>query len=149
MRCVSPIRTRERSHGKKYPDLHLVIEDAISHVALLVEDKKGSITKHFTSSNAPIFANQNHFVNVLVNILDNAIKYADGPPKIDVYTDVTTTHVSRQSWTRALEWTKKPKSTFSKSFIVNKAGIFTISKSYGLGLAYVKRIVDLHEGKFK
>lgn len=146
---ISQLERGSAPMEKSTLDLHVVIEDAISHVALLVEDKKGSITKQFTSSNAPIFANQNHFVNVLVNILDNAIKYADGPPKIDVYTDVTTTHVSLTIKDQGIGMDQKTQKHIFEKFYREQGGNIHNIKGHGLGLAYVKRIVDLHEGKIQ
>ena len=68
-------------------DLNELIAEAVSHVSLIVTNKEGYIKTHL-DTNAPIFEGDfNHFTNLVVNILDNAIKYTEGPPKIDVYSE--------------------------------------------------------------
>jgi two-component system phosphate regulon sensor histidine kinase PhoR len=130
-------------------DLHALIDEAISHVALIVEDRKGYIKTHLSASDAVILANQNHFVNVLVNVLDNAIKYSEGAPKIDVYTDVTPTHVSLTIKDNGIGMDQNTQKHIFEKFYREQGGNIHNIKGHGLGLSYVKRIVDLHEGKIQ
>ena len=67
-------------------DIHEVIEDAISHVALIVQSRSGMIYKHLDATSVNISANMNHLTNVLINLLDNAIKYSEVSPIIEVRT---------------------------------------------------------------
>ena len=61
-----------------------LIDDAISHISLLAIDKEGTISTHFQAIQSEILVNPFHMTNVLVNILENALKYSEGKPKIDV-----------------------------------------------------------------
>ena len=67
-------------------DAHEVVEEAISHVALIVQNRAGMIFKHLDASISTINGNKNHLTNVITNLLDNAIKYSDGSPVIEVRT---------------------------------------------------------------
>ena len=57
-------------------DLHEVIEDATEHVKLLIGSKKGKINLKLNAINRYINGNKNHLENIIINILDNAIKYS-------------------------------------------------------------------------
>ena len=57
-------------------DLHEVIEDATEHVKLLIGSKKGKINLRLNAINRYIKGNKNHLENIIINILDNAIKYS-------------------------------------------------------------------------
>src|SRR5699024_1305000 len=83
---ISKLERNELDIKKERLQLHNLIEDAISHVQLIVENRQGFIHKHLQAERNNILANSSHFVNVLVNILDNAVKYSNEKPKIDVYT---------------------------------------------------------------
>ena len=64
-------------------DLHEVIEDATEHVKLLIGSKKGKINLKLNAINRFINGNKNHLENIIINILDNAIKYSKNSPVIN------------------------------------------------------------------
>ena len=64
-------------------DLHEVIEDATEHVKLLIGSKKGKINLKLNAINRYINGNKNHLENIIINILDNAIKYSKNSPVIN------------------------------------------------------------------
>ncbi|MBT8294825.1 MAG: HAMP domain-containing histidine kinase, partial [Gramella sp.] len=70
---ISKLEKNELDLKKERYQLHDLIYDAVSHVELIVEDRGGYIQTHFGALRSSILANQDHFTNVLVNILDNAI----------------------------------------------------------------------------
>ena len=67
--------------------IHEIIEDAIDHVNLILEDRQGTIDTHFNAERTSVLLNEVHFINVIVNILENAIKYSPNIPKIDIFTE--------------------------------------------------------------
>jgi two-component system phosphate regulon sensor histidine kinase PhoR len=73
--------------SKDRVNVHDIIEDAITHVELIVDDRGGYINTHLDAERSEVLANEMHFTNVIVNMLDNAIKYSEDAPKIDVYTE--------------------------------------------------------------
>ena len=129
-------------------DLHDVIDDAISHVSLLTLDKKGSITTHLEAIQSEILANQFHMTNVLVNILENALKYSEDKPKIDVFTESTNKNLLIKIEDKGIGMSKNvQKHIFDKFYREQKGNIHDV-KGHGLGLAYVKEIIDIHNGTF-
>jgi two-component system phosphate regulon sensor histidine kinase PhoR len=127
-------------------DLHDVIEDAISHVSLLTLDKKGSITTHLEAIQSESLVNQFHMTNVLVNILENALKYSEDHPKIDVFTESTNKNLLIKIKDKGIGMSKNvQKHIFDKFYREQKGNIHDV-KGHGLGLAYVKEIIDIHHG---
>ena len=84
---ISKLEKNELNISKERLKLHDLIQDAATHVQLIVDDRKGYIKLHLDAAKSSVLANETHFTNVIVNIYDNAIKYSDGQPKIDVYTE--------------------------------------------------------------
>ena len=128
--------------------MHELIDDAITHVKLLVEDRQGYIKTFFEADKSSILANETHFTNVIVNILDNAIKYSpeSRAPKIEVYTENVGTNILIKIKDYGSGMSKAAaKRVFEKFYREHTGNIHNV-KGHGLGLAYVKRIVEDHQG---
>ena len=132
--------------NKEALDMHDIISDAISHVSLLSNDKKGTITIHFEAIQSEILVNQFHMTNVLVNMLENALKYSENSPKIDVFTQNTNKNLIIKIKDEGIGISKNAqKQIFNKFYREQKGNIHDV-KGHGLGLAYVKEILDSHHG---
>ncbi len=143
---ISKLEKNQIEIAKEEVDIHDLIEDAITHVKLLVLDKKGTISTHFQAMQTEVFANQFHLTNVLVNMLENALKYSVDPPKIDVYTESTNKFFIIKIKDEGIGMTKNAqKYVFDKFYREQKGNIHNV-KGHGLGLAYVKEIVTNHHG---
>jgi len=143
---ISKLEKNELNIGKDKVDLHELIEDALTHVELLVEDRQGYIKTHFEALESTVLANETHFTNVIVNILDNAIKYSPDAPKIDVYTENVGTNILFKVKDQGSGMSKAAtKRVFEKLYREHTGNIHNV-EGHGLGLAYVKRIVEDHQG---
>jgi signal transduction histidine kinase len=111
-----------------------------------VENRNGYIKLHLNAAKSSILANETHFTNVIVNILDNAIKYSDDEPKIDVYTENIGTNILMRISDQGSGMTKQVQKRVFEKFYREHTGNVHNVKGHGLGLAYVKRIVDDHQG---
>jgi two-component system phosphate regulon sensor histidine kinase PhoR len=127
-------------------DLNEAIHNAIRHVDLLLKSKKGSISTSFEASDTIFKGNLNHITNLIINLLDNSIKYSDNPPKIRIATSNTNKHLvfTIEDSGIGMDLTTQ-KFVFEKFYRVQSGNIHNI-KGHGLGLSYVKKIVDLHNG---
>ncbi|MGB3607177.1 MAG: HAMP domain-containing sensor histidine kinase [Psychroserpens sp.] len=143
---ISKLEKNELNISKERLKLHDLVEDAIMHVELIVEDRKGSITAHLNADKSSVLANDTHFTNVIVNVLDNAIKYSDKPPKIDVYTENIGNNVILKISDQGNGMSKQVQKRVFEKFYREHTGNVHNVKGHGLGLAYVKRIVDDHQG---
>lgn len=144
---ISKLEKNQLDISKDRVRLHDIINDAVSHVDLIVKDRGGYIETHLEAERDEVVANDMHFTNVVVNILDNAIKYSPEAPKIDVYTEVAKNHIVIKVQDQGAGMSKAVlKKVFEKFYREHTGNIHNV-KGHGLGLAYVKRIVDDHQGE--
>ncbi|MEJ6792471.1 MAG: HAMP domain-containing sensor histidine kinase, partial [Lacinutrix sp.] len=143
---ISSLEKNELNISKEGISLHDLIEDAISHTELIVEDRQGHIETELMATKYCILANETHFTNVLVNMLDNAVKYSLDAPKITVITENIGNSILVKIKDEGSGMSKAAsKRVFEKFYREHKGNIHNV-KGHGLGLAYVKRIVEDHSG---
>ncbi|WP_027126704.1 sensor histidine kinase [Gelidibacter mesophilus] len=143
---ISKLERNELNISKDRVKLHDLIEDAVMHVELIVEDRQGYVKMHLNAEKSSILANDTHFTNVLVNILDNAIKYSDEAPKIDVTTENVGNNIILKITDHGNGMSKQvQKKVFEKFYREHTGNVHNI-KGHGLGLAYVKQMVEDHQG---
>jgi two-component system phosphate regulon sensor histidine kinase PhoR len=144
---ISKLEKNQLDISKDRADVHDIIEDAITHVDLIVADRGGYIKPHLKAERSEVLANEMHFTNVIVNILDNAMKYSPEVPKIDVFTEVVGNSIIIKIQDQGAGMSKAVlKKVFEKFYREHTGDIHNV-KGHGLGLAYVKKIVDDHQGE--
>ncbi|MFJ1321764.1 sensor histidine kinase [Capnocytophaga canis] len=143
---ISRIDKGELDLSKEPLDVHLLLEIAIGHVQMMLHERSGMIRTHFEAENSDISANESHFTNVLINIIENAIKYSPNPPDIDIYTENIKNKILIKVKDRGQGMSKQAvKQVFHKFYREHTGDLHNV-KGHGLGLAYVKRIVNHHGG---
>ncbi|WP_299127734.1 HAMP domain-containing sensor histidine kinase [uncultured Winogradskyella sp.] len=143
---ISKLEKNELNISKDRLELHDLVVDAITHIELIVEDRNGYVKTHLNAAESSVLANETHFTNVIVNILDNAVKYSDDEPKIDVYTENAGNNIILKIADKGNGMSKQvAKRVFEKFYREHTGNVHNV-KGHGLGLAYVKRIVDDHQG---
>ena len=144
---ISKLEKNQLDISKDRVDVHDIIKKAIAHVELIVQDRGGYINPHLDAERTEVLANDVHFGNVMVNILDNAVKYSPESPKIDVYTEVAKNNIIIRVEDQGAGMSKAVlKKVFEKFYREHTGDIHNV-KGHGLGLAYVKKIVDDHQGE--
>ena len=128
-------------------DIHEVIEDAIEHVKLIVESKKGSIDLSLKALDSNISGNSNHLENIIINILDNAVKYSKENPKIVVSSTNINKDIRLCIEDNGIGMDKNTQKLIFEKFYREQNGDIHDIKGHGLGLSYVKKIIDFHNGK--
>ncbi len=144
---ISKLEKNQLDISKDRVDVHDIINDAITHVELIVQDRGGYVETHFNADRSEILANDVHFTNVIVNMLDNAIKYSPETPKIDVFTELAKNYIIIQVQDQGAGMTKAVQKRIFEKFYREHTGNIHNVKGHGLGLAYVKKIVDDHQGE--
>lgn len=144
---ISKLEKNQLDISKDRVDVHDIIVDAIAHVELIVADRGGYINAHCDAERSEVLANDVHFTNVIVNMLDNAVKYSPESPKIDVYTEMVKNNIIVKIQDQGAGMGKPVlKRVFEKFYREHTGDIHNV-KGHGLGLAYVKRIIDDHQGE--
>ena len=131
---------------KEELDLHELIEHTIKSISIQIENLKGELTLNLKAEHAVIMGDKSHLTNAINNLIDNAIKYSKDRPKITVQTfnsgqNIIVT-VSDSGIGIDKEYQKK---VFDKFFRVPTGNVHDV-KGFGLGLAYIKKIIELHNG---
>ncbi|WP_418262660.1 sensor histidine kinase [Flavobacterium faecale] len=144
---ISKLEKKELDIEKESTNVEDVINDAIEHVSLILEDRGGTITSHFEAARNCVLINEVHFTNVIVNILENAIKYTSGVPEINIYTENIKDMILIKVQDNGLGMSKVAQKRVFEKFYREHTGDIHNVKGHGLGLAYVKRIVEDHNGQ--
>jgi two-component system, OmpR family, phosphate regulon sensor histidine kinase PhoR len=144
---ISKLEKNELDLPKERVKLHEIVEDAITHVNLIVESKGGYIKTHFDAMKSSVLANDLHLTNVIVNVLDNAVKYSDDAPKIDVFTENVKDNIILRIQDHGLGMSKGVQKRIFEKFYRESTGDIHNVKGHGLGLSYVKRILSDHNAE--
>ncbi len=144
---ISQLEKNELNIKKERLALHDIIEEAVTHVALIIENRQGYVKSHLGALKSTILANDSHMTNVVVNILDNAIKYSDETPEIDIYTENIKNSIVLKIRDQGIGMSKTAQKKVFEKFFREHTGDLHNVKGHGLGLTYVKRIIDDHHGQ--
>jgi two-component system phosphate regulon sensor histidine kinase PhoR len=144
---ISRLEKKQLDIKKEKFDLHDLIEDAIPHVELMLEDRGGNINIDFNAKSSSVLVNESHFTNVIVNILDNAIKYSIETPLINVSTENIRNSITLKISDNGIGMSKSVQKKIFEKFYREHTGNVHNVKGHGLGLAYVKQIIDDHHGE--
>ncbi|VAW29507.1 Two-component system sensor histidine kinase [hydrothermal vent metagenome] len=137
---------RLRLH-KEILDVHEILQNAVNGKKINAESRGGKITMALNAKSSMIFADRVHMTNVFVNILDNAVKYNLNAPIIKVSTRNLQDGVLVDFADNGIGISKANQSKiFDKLYRVHTGNIHNF-KGFGLGLSYVKAIVEQHKGK--
>ena len=144
---ISKLENDELDLEKGEVNLHDIIENAITHVSLIVEHKGGYIKTHLNALNSSVYGSNIHLTNIIVNIIDNAIKYTEAAPEIDIYTENEGKHIILKIVDKGIGMNKVVQKKIFEKFYREQMGNIHNVKGHGLGLSYVKRILDDHNAE--
>jgi two-component system phosphate regulon sensor histidine kinase PhoR len=127
-------------------NLHEVIEDAIQSIVLQVEKKGGSVSSELMAINPVATSDPTHFANLIYNLLDNANKYSMTAPEIKISTRNTAKGVLIAVEDKGIGMTKAVQSRIFERFYRQTSGNIHNVKGFGLGLSYVKAVLEANRG---
>lgn len=127
-------------------DPHTPIKTAIEHVRLLIDQNEGVLRTSFDPIKVKIPMSESHMTNVWVNLLENAIKYSGEHVEIDVSTSISEDTINIEIQDKGIGMSASVRRKVFDRFYREESGNIHNVKGHGLGLSYVKRIVELHNG---
>ncbi len=134
---------------KKRLDLNEMVENIANSFTLRVEHTGGKIYTEIEAIESAIYVDEVHFQNVINNLLDNAVKYRKPDQPVNVYLktwdDDNNLYLSIRDTGLGIK-RENLKKVFEKFYRVHTGNVHDV-KGFGLGLAYVKKIVILHNGE--
>lgn len=127
-------------------DIHELISSAVEKINLQVEQRDGYISEELEATNHIIKADPVHLSNIIFNLLDNANKYSPEHPEITIKTRNTDKGIIISVSDKGIGMTKETqKKIFEKFYRVPTGNLHDV-KGFGLGLSYVKVLVNAHQG---
>jgi two-component system, OmpR family, phosphate regulon sensor histidine kinase PhoR len=130
-------------------DVHKIINKAVENFSLQIESRTGSIIKDFQASHPFAMIDEIHFLNAISNLIDNAIKYTNENPKIVISTRNNKKGILVTIEDNGIGISKEDlNKVFDKFYRVHSGNVHNV-KGFGLGLTYVKKIAEEHNGTIK
>jgi two-component system phosphate regulon sensor histidine kinase PhoR len=128
-------------------NIHEVIENAVQNIGIQIEKREGLLTEELMATNPVIIADEVHLTNIIYNLLDNANKYSPDKPRIIIHTENAIGGGVKIIVTdRGIGMSRDNiKKIFDKFYRVSTGDVHDV-KGFGLGLSYVKHIVEAHGG---
>lgn len=127
-------------------DLHEILETVIPSIQVKIEQQKGKLTLNLDATDTQIDADTLHLTNIIHNLLDNAMKYCKGAPDITIMTKNIGNHTLLfRIADKGIGIDREHQSkVFDRFFRVPTGDVHNV-KGFGLGLFYVKSIVNEHQ----
>ncbi len=133
---------------KKLP-AHNLITSALNNINLQVEEKKGQLEINLAAENDSLMADDVHFTNLVSNLLDNAIKYSKDNLVIKISTQTAGNLFKIKIEDNGIGMNKETLGRIFEKFYRAHTGNVHNVKGFGLGLSYVKTMVEAHKGSIK
>lgn len=132
---------------KEAVNLHEIIHEVVQSIDLALREKQGSIHLKLNAPSPNLTADKHHLTNVIFNLLDNAIKYCTSKPSITIRTELNETSISLTVEDNGIGISDENKRRIFQKFYRVPTGNVHDVKGFGLGLHYVKQIVEAHRGR--
>lgn len=146
---VAKMDKEELTLKKEQMDLHELLEEARENFEFNQLEQGGQITLHLEADHHVLQADPVHITNVVYNLLDNAVKYCEQNPDIHVTTRNEKKGLLLEFSDNGIGIKRENlKMIFDKFYRVPTGNLHNV-KGFGLGLYYVKLIIDAHNGKIE
>lgn len=131
--------------------VHEIIRDVADNFILRLQEKQGMLETDLSATEDLIEGDEVHISNLITNLMDNAVKYSkeNVPPVIRLVTSSNTKKFIIRIEDNGIGMSRETlKRIFEKFYRAHTGNIHNV-KGFGLGLSYVKNVVDAHEGTIK
>ena len=131
---------------RKQLNLHSIIRKVLDNYTLQFQAKDVKVTCNLNAEGSEVYADEVHITNIISNLIDNAIKYSKESPTIAICTlnknDGIIVSVKDNGIGISKEYQKR---IFDQFYRVPTGNVHSV-KGFGLGLSYVKKIAEMHDG---
>ena len=132
----------------KTVQVHPVIQRVVDTFALQLQARSGQLKLQLNATNDRMAADESHLTNMISNLIDNALKYAreDVPPVVEIQTRNEAGRLVIEIADNGIGMSKDTLKRIYEKFYRAHTGNLHNVKGFGLGLSYVKTLVDTHRG---
>lgn len=127
-------------------NIHETIEQVLTNLSVQIEQKNGEVTLELDADSPEIEADEVHLTNIIYNLLDNANKYSPESPNITIKTENTEGLLKISISDKGIGMSKEQLNKIFERFYRVPTGNLHDVKGFGLGLSYVKKMVESHHG---
>ncbi len=131
---------------KKDTDIHKLLTHVIQNFSIRIQNKNGKIVYDFMAEHPVIPVDEMHITNVFSNLVDNAIKYSREAPLIYIKTENNQKGILIHVRDNGIGLSKEDQKKIFDQFYRVPTGNIHDAKGFGLGLSYVKKIIEDHNG---
>jgi two-component system phosphate regulon sensor histidine kinase PhoR len=125
------------------------VSQILDNMTLRLQEKNAELITSLNAKNDLVEVDEVHFTNVVSNLMDNAIKYSKEKLRIKITTHSTTRHFIFRLEDNGIGMSKETvKRIFEKFYRAHTGNLHNV-KGFGLGMSYVKTVVDAHKGRIK
>lgn len=143
---LAAIERDEFDYEKEKLNVEDIIKEGVSTFEMIIQEQNGNISIRHEASQTAILADKLHLTNVLVNLISNSIKYSKQSPEILIQTKNSNNNILILVSDKGIGIPLKyQRYIFNKYYRVPTGDVHN-AKGFGIGLAYVKKVVDAHEG---
>lgn len=144
---MSKLERNEMKLFLKTTNVRELIKEITRSFRLIVEQREGTLTEEFKAEKYNFKIDEFHISNALVNLLDNANKYSPEKPEIKIKTRNEGNWYVIEISDKGMGMETENKSWIFEKFFREETGNIHNVKGQGLGLSYVKKIIELHKGQ--
>ena len=146
---AAALEKQEFTLNKKILHGHQLITSTLGNFDLVLKEKNGKSKLVLNAKNDLIEVDEQHFTNLLNNLVDNAIKYSKEEPDITISTLNTNKYFIVRIEDKGIGMSRESvKRIFEKFYRAHTGNLHNV-KGFGLGMSYVKTIIDAHKGRIK
>lgn len=146
MLSMTALERGELPLQKTEVDMHELIQEAVKCLSVQIEHTEGSLALNLAAEQYVVMGDKAYLTNVLCNLLDNAIKYSPEKPELSVMTQDNGKYLLISVSDKGIGIPKEYHRKIFDAFFRVPTGDVHDVKGFGMGLAYVKKIVALHQG---
>lgn len=129
--------------------VHQLIKEAISNYTLQLQEKNGRIELDLNATNDLINGDEVHFRNLISNLVDNAVKYSNDRLVIKISSNNSAKKFLLRIEDNGIGMSKETvRRIFEKFYRAHTGNVHNV-KGFGLGLSYVKTVIDAHDGRIR
>ncbi|MCF8413457.1 MAG: HAMP domain-containing histidine kinase [Melioribacteraceae bacterium] len=130
-------------------DINELINESVNELQEIINSKNAKVNLHLECQNNLLRCDEFHLKNAIKNLIENAIKYSNENPLVEIYTSDLKQGIEIAIADNGIGINKKEKKRIFETFYrVSKGNLHDV-KGYGVGLSYVKSMIEKHDGKIE
>jgi two-component system phosphate regulon sensor histidine kinase PhoR len=144
---IARLEKKELGFKWEVVNIHEVIAEVDDVIRIQVEQRLGTLDEKLMATTPLLRSDRQHISHVIFNLLDNAIKYSSEKPEITIETGNTPDGCLIMVRDKGIGMSRQVQSKIFERFYRQPSGNVHNVKGFGLGLCYVKAVVEAHSGR--